>query len=140
MLWLTALVINEVARVDGDSGWVEVYNEGQNVVDLGPYSVRTEAATYDLSGVLAGGEYRVFYVRLGNSSGRVSLLLNGEVVDSCSWVSLPTRGSIGRIPDGTGDFRVLIRPTPGRSNDLPASLDEQSWGRIKALFGPGKRR
>ncbi len=140
MLWLTALVINEVAHVQEDSGWVEIYNESGTVVDLSLYSIRTSLGTVQLSGVLAGGEYRVFYVHLRESGDSLSLLRDGSSVDSYSWHNLPSRGSVGRLPDGRGDFRILPTPTPGRPNDIAASLDEQSWGRIKALFGPGKRR
>lgn len=140
MLWLTALVINEVAYVQEDSGWVEVYNESNAVVDLSRFSLRTSFGDFQLSGVLAGGEYRVFYLRFRDSGDSVSLFMDGSQVDSYSWFSLPTRGSVGRLPDGEGEFRILPTPTPGRPNDIPASLDEQSWGRIKALFGPGKRR
>ena len=140
MLWLTALVINEVAYLQADSGRVEVYNESGSVVDLSRYSINTSFGTFNLTGVLAGGEYRVFYVRFKSSSDSVTLTMDGNPVDSHSWSTLPSRGSMGRYPNGTGDFRIFISPTPGRPNDVPASLDEQSWGRIKALFGPGKRR
>lgn len=140
MLWLTALVINEVAYLQQDSGWVEIYNESGAVVDLSHYSIRTGLGDFPLSGVLAGGEYRVFYVHFRETDDSLSLLRDGDQVDSYSWSSLPSRGSVGRLPNGSGEFRVLFVPTPGRPNDIAASLDEQSWGRIKALFGPGKRR
>ncbi|NPB04717.1 MAG: lamin tail domain-containing protein [Thermotogae bacterium] len=140
MLWLTALVINEVAQMSGDSGWVELYNGSGSVVDLNGYVLRTSAGTFTLSGVMAGGEYRIFYLRFRSHGDSVVLYRGDSRVDVYRWTSLPDRGSMGRMPDGTGDFRFFVVPTPNRANELPSSLDEQSWGRIKALFGPGKRR
>ncbi|NPA80082.1 MAG: lamin tail domain-containing protein [Thermotogae bacterium] len=140
MIWVVALVVNEIAAVDRDSGWVELYNGSGDVVDLSRYTLTTSFGTFQLSGVMAGGEHRVFYIRLKEDGDSVVLRMDGSTVDSYSWSSLPSSGSLGRIPDGTGDFRFLVVATPNRPNELPASLDEQSWGRIKALFGPGKRR
>ncbi len=141
MVLLISLVVNEIALVGVDSGWVEVYNEGRNTVDLSNYVLETDKGRVNLSGVLVGGEYRIFHVKLGEVGGEVRLLENGNEVDSHSWNTLPKRGSLGRIPDGEGPFRILPIPTPGRPNGIAASLDEDSWGKIKALFGPkrGKR-
>jgi len=136
MLFLLSLVINEVGSMGVDSGWVEIFNNGGTPLNLNGYFLITKNRVVPLSGVINAGEYKVFYVGLSMSSDSV-ILKNGSIIlDSYSWISLPSSGSVGRYPDGTGDFRIFLVPTPGRKNELPSSLDEQSWGKIKALFGP----
>lgn len=131
-----SLVINEVAVVGLDSGWVEIYNESSTTINLNGYSLVSKNRVLPLSGLMQPGEYKVLYLALSTNSDSVVIKYNGNTVDSYSWTTLPSSGSVGRYPDGYGDFRHFLVPTPGRRNEIPSSLDEQSWGRIKALFGP----
>jgi len=136
MLLLLSLVINEVGSVGQDSGWVEIFNNGNSPENLNGYFLMTKNRVLPLSGVINSGEYKVFYIGLSMNSDSVSLKNGSITIDSYSWISLPSSGSVGRYPDGIGGFRIFLVPTPGRKNELPSSLDEQSWGKIKALFGP----
>lgn len=131
-----SLVINEVGVINPDSGWVEIFNLGSTPVNLNGFNLITKGRSLSLFGVINPGEYKVFYIGLSINSDSV-VLKNGEsVVDSYSWIGLPPQGSMGRYPDGIGDFRMFLVATPGRKNEIPSSLDEHSWGRIKALIGP----
>jgi hypothetical protein len=136
MLLLLSLVINEVGSVGQDSGWVEIFNNGNSPENLNGYFLVTKNRVLPLSGVINSGEYKVFHIGLSMNSDSVSLKNGSITLDSYSWISLPSSGSVGRYPDGSGNFRIFLVPTPGRKNELPSSLDEQSWGKIKALFGP----
>ncbi len=136
MLFLLSLVINEVGSLGQDSGWVEIFNTESSPLNLSGYFLITKNRVLPLSGLINPGEYRVFHIGLSVNSDSVSLRNGSQTLDSYSWISLPSSGSVGRYPDGTGDFRIFLVPTPGRKNELPSSLDEQSWGKIKALFGP----
>jgi hypothetical protein len=136
MLLLLSLVINEVGSVGQDSGWVEIFNNGNSPENLNGYFLVTKNRVLPLSGVINSGEYKVFHIGLSMNSDSVSLKNGSITIDSYSWISLPSSGSVGRYPDGSGNFRIFLVPTPGRKNELPSSLDEQSWGKIKALFGP----
>ncbi len=136
MLFLLSLVINEVGSLGQDSGWVEIFNNESSPLNLNGYFLITKNRVLSLSGLINPGEYRVFHIGLSVNSDSVSLRNGSQTLDSYSWISLPSSGSVGRYPDGTGDFRIFLVPTPGRKNELPSSLDEQSWGKIKALFGP----
>ena len=136
MLLLLSLVINEVGSLGQDSGWVEIFNNGNSLENLNGYFLVTKNRVLPLSGVISPGEYKVFHIGLSMNSDSVSLKNGSITIDSYSWISLPSSGSVGRYPDGSGDFRIFLVPTPGRKNELPSSLDEQSWGKIKALFGP----
>jgi hypothetical protein len=136
MLLLLSLVINEVGSLGQDSGWVEIFNNGNSPENLNGYFLVTKNRVLPLSGVINSGEYKVFHIGLSMNSDSVSLKNGSITIDSYSWISLPSSGSVGRYPDGSGDFRIFLVPTPGRKNELPSSLDEQSWGKIKALFGP----
>jgi len=136
MLLLLSLVINEVGSLGQDSGWVEIFNNGNSPENLNGYFLVTKNRVLPLSGVINSGEYKVFHIGLSMNSDSVSLKNGSITIDSYSWISLPSSGSVGRYPDGSGNFRIFLVPTPGRKNELPSSLDEQSWGKIKALFGP----
>ncbi|MFZ8825792.1 MAG: lamin tail domain-containing protein [Candidatus Caldipriscus sp.] len=136
MLLLLSLVINEVGSLGQDSGWVEIFNNGNSPENLNGYFLVTKNKVLPLSGVINSGEYKVFHIGLSMNSDSVSLKKGSITIDSYSWISLPSSGSVGRYPDGSGGFRIFLVPTPGRKNELPSSLDEQSWGKIKALFGP----
>jgi len=136
MLLSLSLVINEIGSVGQDSGWVEIFNGGSGPVNLNGYFLVTKNRVLPLSGVINAGEYKVFHIALSMNSDSVALKNGSLSLDSYSWISLPSSGSLGRYPDGSGNFRIFLVPTPGRKNELPSSLDEQSWGKIKALFGP----
>lgn len=122
--------------ISSDSGWVEIYNLGSTSVNLSGFTLITKKGSLNLFGIINPGEYRVFYMGLSMSSDSVVLKNGLNTVDSYAWISLPVQGSMGRYPDGSGNFRLFLVATPGRKNEIPSSLDEHSWGRIKALFGP----
>ncbi|MFZ8832778.1 MAG: hypothetical protein ACO2O5_01015, partial [Candidatus Caldipriscus sp.] len=60
MLLLLSLVINEVGSVGQDSGWVEIFNNGNSPENLNGYFLVTKNRVLPLSGVINSGEYKVF--------------------------------------------------------------------------------
>ncbi len=135
---MVSLVLNEVGVISSDSGWVEVFNETSSFISLNSYVIITRNNAFNLYGVISPGEYKVFYLRFSINSDSVAIKDGNVVIDSYSWISLPSRGNMGRYPDVYGEFKHFLVPTPGRKNEVPSSLDEHSWGRIKALFGPNR--
>jgi hypothetical protein len=126
-----SLVLNEVAARGDPSDWVEVKNAGDAEISLvGVVLAKEVPATTTvpvgegLSDALAAGAYKLVYLddtaafRLG-AEETLHLVDGDDVLDSLSWVDgdSPNGGSVGRIPDGTGEAKPLGVPTPGAEND-----------------------
>jgi len=123
---------------DGNpSDWIEIYNYGSTVVNLGGYGITDDSAepfkwvfpAYDLQ----PDEYIIvwasdkdiseigqpFHTNFKISSGGEAILLTnaaGDLVDEAPEVGLETDVSYGRQPNGTGPWLFFYTPTPGASN------------------------
>jgi hypothetical protein len=133
-LGLGDIVINEVELSPPDNGiaWVELYNTGNDAVDLTGWLVKIEdkpwAGPIALGGIIGSGQ---FYVAEGQTSwvtsgnGTVYLLNNaGIVVDKTPQLSDKGQNDFtyGRFPDGKGsdtraDFMFMMG-SKGRSNRI----------------------
>lgn len=127
-----AIVVNEFASdtagTSDDPDWIEIYNSGNDVVDLVAYRIRDSSATnvLDLDGVVAAQTYAVFNWgnKLNKPGDKIRLLLKTDdtVVDEVAYgneggVSVPSSGqSVGRQPDGGGNWVVFQTPSKGTSN------------------------
>ncbi len=70
---------------------------------------------------LHGAELHTSF-RLSGSGERVELVTPaGSVADAVVFPAQTDDHSWGRTPDRTGDWRYLLRPTPGRPNDVVSS-------------------
>lgn len=128
------VVINEVFP-DGSSNypdWVELYNTGDSPVSLKGYVLTDDLEemrwTIEDNLVIQPGGHKVFYCdgmglydhagfSLDSISGEVGLFSpEGVLIDSVTYNSLPRFSSLGRWPDGKGDFFVHASPTKGSGN------------------------
>lgn len=123
---------------DGDYGdWIEIYNAGDSPISLNGYGLSDDYDTpfkwvFPIM-TLDAGEYRMIWASNKNrtfpesqlhtnfaisASGEEIILThpNGERVDELEPTEIPTDISIGRKPDGTGDWLFFDDPTPGTSN------------------------
>ncbi|WP_347330459.1 CotH kinase family protein [Marinimicrobium locisalis] len=131
------IVIREiVAKSDNDdflegNDWIELYNNGDQPVDLGTYSLADDNSELMPlpTIVLEAGDYVVIAAvddedenppspsvpfKLG-SDDEVTLYYNGGVVDYLSWFDgdAPEGGSYGRL----GGAEQTLNPTPGAANE-----------------------
>lgn len=138
------VVINEVVArpVEGNQDWIELYNLGDETVDLSGYGLRDaqdgqphpeHIYRFPESTFLAAQGYLLierdevdgFDFGLGGEDGVFLVDANDQWIDSTLWQDGDAEeGSAwARIPDGIGDFQSTTQPTPGAANihsDTPA--------------------
>ncbi len=137
------LVVNEVfphgADTMTDPDFIELYNGGSGQVNLRGYKVRDDGATLyalpDDAVIPSGGFYLIncddgmgttlpgahVPFKLGGSGDEVHFHApDGTELDSVAWgtgkLEVPKGQSLGRIPDQTGPFTVLPKPSRGKPN------------------------
>jgi hypothetical protein len=138
------ILLNEIYSrgVDGDEDWIEVYNTSASPVDLTGYTV------YDSGGQSGSKPKKAFpdgttipgngfvYIRsegsgdasdFGISSGGEWIWLDGlsgTAVDSVLVAAMDVGQSYGRFPDGSENWQLLARLTPGAPNsDTPLPVN-----------------
>ncbi len=139
------LASNDVTIADQDGGyddWIEIYNKGSVTVDLEGYSLTDDITdftlfTFPTGTMIQPNEYIVVWadkemeqegyhadLKL-SASGESIYLTNAElsIIDSVNFGSQETDISVGRYPNGTGDFRVMT-PTPGAMNTVESAASE----------------
>ena len=130
------ILLNEIYSrgVAGDEDWIEVYNTSSSPIDLSGYKV------YDNGGQSGSKPKKAFpagtsipgngfvYIRsegggdasdFGISSGGEWIWLdgpNGTAVDSVLVAAMDLGQSYGRFPDGSENWQLLARLTPGAPN------------------------
>lgn len=133
------VVFNEIF-VDGTSNypdWIELYNTGDNPISLKGYALtdKLEEPKWVVKDeiILHSGEYKVFYCDglqrydhtgfgLDSIAGEVGLYSpDGELIDSVTYEGLPRFFSLGRWPDGAGDWFIHASPTKGSANPVGVS-------------------
>ena len=106
------------------SEWVEIFNAGQNPIDINNWKLydglASESLKHTFDNVLEGREYYVVNVS-GLNNGGEFLTLRNEGSEDVDWT--PTLEDMEgdnrtqqRIPDGTGDF-VFKEETKGKTNE-----------------------
>jgi hypothetical protein len=157
--------------------WVEIVNAGTTTVDLDSLRLSDAGTTiafrFGFSGTLAPGHVLIVYGsdsvawEAANAAGSAGLSLNNAgdtvrlwqlagtdtlLVDTYTYAShevLDDR-STGRMPDGTGEWRVFdarnpytgmtpplgtgCNPTPGGVNGCPTAVAPASWSHVKRRF------
>lgn len=122
------VVMNELmVHPESGSDWVELYNNGPDA-DLSGWQLKDTGSTAlkTFSGTLAANSYLVIEVtnRL-NNSGDTLLLVNGAgtTIDSYSYASDPgINKTVGRSPNGTGNFGLLTESSKGAQNGSAQAL------------------
>jgi len=124
-----AIVVNEVAPSGAPDDWIELKNGTAAAVDLEGWILRDDDPThgyvFPAGTVLEAGAY-VQVVRgeggfdfgLGGADAVLLYAPDETLVDSAVWIDgdAPEGTAWGRWPDGTGEFRTQIVPTPGAEN------------------------
>lgn len=121
--------INEIETSGGTpDDWVEFVNTGDEVVDMSGWVFRDDSDaddhTYEFpagTSITPGDFMIVESAELDYGLGAADmarLYLPGgfTVVDQHAWNEHAST-TIGRCPDGTGDFRITTAPTKGAAND-----------------------
>ncbi|MCC5941302.1 MAG: CotH kinase family protein [Balneolaceae bacterium] len=127
-----------IADEDGDfEDWIEIYNSGSEPLQLGGYGLSDD---YDNpfrwvfpDTTIAAGEFMLIWASNKNraiageplhtnyaisAAGEEVILTdpNGTRIDELEPTEIPTDISLGRQPDGTGQWVYFDEPTPGASN------------------------
>lgn len=121
----------------GNKEWVELYNPDK--IDLASFFLDDDISFADDAGnsskkslislVASGSEYS--YMELSsfiNNDGDFIVLFDaaGNIVDEFEYTDDPGEGfSIGRSPDGNGEFVVLAQSTQGSANSQPQPTPTQ---------------
>jgi len=136
--------------------WIEIYNGGSETIYLGDkylsddFAERQKWQMPDIS--INAGEFLVFWASGSPENGMMhtnfKLSAGGEeiaifseeyfafsFIDSVSFGEQTTNVSLGRNPDGTGDFTFFGAPTPGASN-LSTSIGQLSEDEMRLRFYP----
>lgn len=139
----STLVISEVfphgTDSETDPDFIELYNGGSGQVNLRGYKVRDDAAVWHSlptdAVVPAGGYYVILCddgegttlpgahvaFKLGGSGDEAHLAYpDSSEVDGIAWgkggLEVPKTQTLGRVPDWTGAFSVLPKPSRGKPN------------------------
>ncbi|WP_116952543.1 lamin tail domain-containing protein [Jiangella endophytica] len=150
---LPGVVVNEVSqRVNPD--WVELYNPGDEVVDLSGWKLQDdqdrgpEDYVFPAGTVIPAGWYLVldaaeddtpgFEFGLGAADTVRLSDAGGGLVDSLSWTEHAAT-SYGRCPDGTGEVRQTATATRGEANDCtsPVRINEVAAGFVELVDPSG---
>ena len=135
-----AVVLNEILVAPGksfDEEWIELYNPGSTLIELGGWSLDdipdggSKPFVIPNGTVISPGGFAVFYnsttkIALNNDGDTVRLLdTSGALRDMFIYNSSHYDISWGRVPDGSLDWRKLDRPTPGAQNPAPRPASEE---------------
>lgn len=115
------VVLNELVFEPEREGWrgfVEIYNNGADEIELEGWRLSTQSGSMRLDGVIKPDGHRVYYGELADlPAGKVMLKDPvGRRVDSFDYGVNPATVSAIRFPDGVGYWTVSRTPTPGKPN------------------------
>lgn len=133
---LVASNVSGAKDTEGGTGdWLELYNSGDEDIDLTGYFVSDNADSLTKAQLGAGltipaggvlmlwsdsdvdqGVDHLPYNLSKEGEGVYVSTPNNELVDGIEWTSAPSDTSYARFPDGTGDFVWCTKPTPGLLN------------------------
>jgi phosphatidylserine/phosphatidylglycerophosphate/cardiolipin synthase-like enzyme len=122
---------NNDGYYDSDDEWIELYNPGDFVVNIGGWVLDDKLGSSGSSDpyVIPQGYYlepKGYKIFFGNETGvilndfgeeSVILLDDGaSIVDSFSLDGTSDDATFGRYPDGSGNWEDFLLPTPGSAN------------------------
>lgn len=128
-----SVVLNEISPT-GDPEWVELYNTGEESVDLSGFTLWDAAgdtADLMLEGTISAKSYLVFPHAKGwlNDSSKETLTLkdkDNQALDSVTYSSCKSGLSIARLPDGIGEWFMDVVATQGLVNLFPSPTPSPS--------------
>ena len=136
--------INEIASQGDPVGdWVELANVGYETADLSGLQLVDSsdhgAVTLPEGTELAAGQYLRVYVYetygLGAADQVTLLDAQDTELDTVSWDEHVTP-TLGRCPDGTGDFAATREATPGAANACEGDLITAAWPGADTMEAP----
>ncbi len=126
------LVINELAAKGDPLDWFELYNTSDSHLALANFTVAddlddtSKRVAFPMGLVVAPGEYLQVELdkdgwpgfALGSDEELGVWTSGGALIDSVDWEDGQSGEgmSYARVPDVTGDFRIVDSPTPGAAN------------------------
>ncbi len=143
----SSVVINEVlAKSAATADWIELYNDGDDTVDLSGYALHDDGSASDAwvfpdGTVIDAGGFLLVWADdvdedgLGDTQGELSSALHasfklskdgetlvlldasGEIADSVEFPALGEEESYARTEDGGSDWSIFTAATPGASNN-----------------------
>jgi hypothetical protein len=141
------LVINEVETDGGTPGdWIEIYNTGLVATDASGLVIKdsddTHAFVIPAATSIAAGGFAAFDIDQGpngfglsgNDSARLFEADGTTEIDSTTWTGGHSVPTLGRCPDGTGEFVATATSTKGAANDcvLPEGADDISINEVQS--------
>lgn len=136
--------INELSSQGNPGDWVELINVGYESADLSGLQlvdsgVNNEPYTFAAGTTLEAGAYLQVFVHetfgLGGTDSVTLLDTEATIIDTVAWNSHVTP-SLGRCPDGTGDFSATREATPGAANACEGDLITSAWPGSTTMFAP----
>lgn len=137
----TGIVINELManndtayqdECGGYQDWIEIYNNGTEMVNLFNYSIFDSNAFWVFPPVeITGHGYLIIWAndqecsreplsapfKLSSSGETVELRdTQGNIIDHINYPAAPSDHSFGRFPNGTGSFELMSTSTPLETN------------------------
>lgn len=135
-IYINELLPNPKETPEKNYEFVELYNSGNENVDLSGWKIKDKTGTYNLSGIITKEGYAVFYntVTLNNSGDEIKLfnpssdkmevdkiIYSGDKEDysysfdgeDWQWTSLLTPGKANEFLDFSGDIKITaLSPNP----------------------------
>ncbi len=156
---------NSMTVADGSGAfadWIELYNKGNETVDLTGYSLTDDAAELNKwmfpdNTVLEADEYLIIWADSDEedttadelhasfklSAGGEAVILvneNNEVVDEIEYPEQQTDFSYARIPNGTGDFLFRTETFAGNNDGSTSDVDdEQAFSQVRIYPNPAQQ-
>ncbi|UCE38180.1 MAG: lamin tail domain-containing protein [Thermoplasmata archaeon] len=134
---------------DSDDEWIELYNPGDLVVNIGGWKIDDALGSVGSSdpftipqGISIGPrEFLVFYgndtgILLNNNGDNVTLLNETDtIIDVHTYYTSKDDTTCGRFPDGTDEIKGFLLPTPGYQNQYTVdSLQNVSYIKINEFL------
>ena len=120
-----SVVINEFMPDPSDNqDWIELYNPSGGPINISGWKLSDVAGVFEtLNATISSGSYLVVnqFQRLDNSGDTIFLRNNNQILtDSRSYLGSEVflNKSIGRNPDGTGDWKPCTTSSQGSSNNI----------------------
>jgi|LSQX01.2.fsa_nt_gb hypothetical protein len=122
------------------SDWIEIYNAGTQAIDLTGYTISDDGATWTFpQGMIPANGYLLVWAsdkdkvapdgqlhanfKITSLGETITLKMpNGTVVDSITTTYLEDDQSYGRKSDGSSEFSIFLKSTPGSANIYDPSL------------------
>lgn len=141
---------------DEYADWIELYNTMSADIDIAGFTLSDDISkptkfTFPPNSIIPAKSYVALwadenettdeYIHLNfklSASGETILLRTGEgiTLDSITYSAQQTDMSMGRCPDGTGEFIQMTEPTFYKKNNCLSSIDDQQMILVNAYPQP----